>query len=231
MSRIPHRVRAVCLNIMEKLMKLPCARVFLHPVDPERDDVPNYFQVVKHPIDLSIILKRLQNSEYPGISHWDKDMSLIWVNAEKFYQKAHYMTILAYELKRHYDKEYQRVKVLRLLKWSRVVIGFKARLEALFERIPPLVGALAQFSELSGHAQLKPFSEEELNIFIRMSLYLQNPADAKKMAQIIQFCQPETSITSGDMELDVNDLSVQTLYTLREFVTFRLAEMNIAYPR
>jgi hypothetical protein len=212
-------------------MKLPCAKVFLHPVDPIRDDVPNYLQVIKHPVDLNLILKRLQNNEYAGISHWDKDMSFIWSNAEKFYQKDSLMAILANQLRRHYDKQYQRVKVLRLAKWSRVVIGFKARLEALFDQIPPVIGALATFSDKTGQTSLKPFSEEELNIFIRMSLYLQNPVDAKKMAQIIRHCQPELEFGQGENEIDVNDLAIETLYTLRDFVTYRLAEMNIAYPK
>jgi hypothetical protein len=60
-SRIPKRTR--------------CAKVFLHPVDPVRDDVPTYFQVIKHPVDLNLILKRLQNNEYAGISHWDKNQA------------------------------------------------------------------------------------------------------------------------------------------------------------
>jgi hypothetical protein len=230
MSRLAKRTRLTCIEIMDDLMRLPCAKVFLHAVDPVRDDVPTYLQVIKHPVDLGLVLKRLQNNEYQGISAWDKDMGYIWQNAEKFYQKGHLMSILANELHRHYDKEYQRVKVLRLAKWSRVVIGFRARLEALFEQIPPVIGALAAFSDKTGQA-LKPFSEEELNIFIRMSLYLQNPVDAKKMAQIVQHCQPELEVTGQAVELDVNDLSVQTLYCLRDFVTFRLAEMNVAYPR
>jgi hypothetical protein len=216
---------------MEKLMKLPCARVFLDPVDPEREEIPNYPQVIKHPVDLKLILKRLNNNEYSLISNWDKDMNFIWNNAEKFYQKNSYMAILANELHRHYEKEYQRIKILRLAKWSRVLFSFKSRMEALFEAIPPVVGALTQCPERTGQNPLKPFGEEELNVFIRMSLYLQNAGDSKKMTQIIKHFQPEVDIPNEDSEIDVNDLSVQTLYALRDFVGFRLAEMNIAYPK
>jgi hypothetical protein len=141
------------------------------------------------------------------------------------------MSILANELHGHYDKEYQCVKILRLAKWSGVVIGFKPRFEELFEQIPPVIGALATFSDKTEQNPLKPFSEEELNIFIRMSLYLQNPTDAKEMAQVIQYCQPDMKFEMREIELDVNDLSVETLYALRDFVTFRLAEMNLAYPK
>lgn len=88
MSRMAKKTRAICIDIMDKLMKLPCAKVFLDPVDPVKDNVPNYFQVIKHPIDLKTINKRLLNGDYPGVSQWDKDMNYVWNNAEKFYQKS-----------------------------------------------------------------------------------------------------------------------------------------------
>ncbi|OHT13122.1 Bromodomain containing protein [Tritrichomonas foetus] len=231
MSKISKRIRVICIDIMDKLMKLPCAKVFLDPVDPVKDNVPTYLQVIKHPIHLRLINKRLLNNEYSGISHWDKDMNLVWNNAEKFYQKTSYIGILANELHKHYDKEYQRIKLQRLAKWSRAVFGFKSQLEKLFDTIPPVVGALAQFPEKSSTEKLKPFSEEELNIFIRMSLYLRNSHDSKKMAQIVQHFQPDIVFSSLDNEIDVNDLEITTLYALRDYVTYRLAEMNLVYPK
>ena len=228
MSKLPERTRLICVDIMDKLMAHPCAAMFLNPVDPENDDAPNYHAIVKHPIDLTHIYKKLSGNEYTSITQWDKDMNLIWNNAEKFYNKGSMPAILAGELKHHYDKEYQRIKLLKLPTWSRVVFGFKAKLEDLFENIPPVVGAMCQFSDGD---QTKPFSEEELSIFIRMCLYLQNTQDSQKMAQIIQYYQPDCKIEKGTFEIDVNDLAVPTLHALRDFVTFRLAEMNILYPK
>jgi hypothetical protein len=218
---------------METLMKLPCAQPFLHPFEPPADDLASYNALIKHPIDLPTILKRLMNNEYPGISHWDRDMSFIWTNAEKWRGKSAWpwRASLANELHRHYDKEYERVKLLRLAKWSRVVFAFRTKLEALFDTIPPFVGAMAHCSDRVNASLLKPFSEEELNVFIRMSLYLVNLPDSKKMARIIQHFQPEFEISDKPLEIDVNDLSVQSLHALRAYITYRLAEMNILYPK
>lgn len=231
MSRMTKKIRAICIDIMDKLMKLPCAKVFLDPVDPVKDNVPNYLQVIKHPIDLNTINKRLINGEYPGVSQWDKDMNFVWNNAEKYYQKSSYIGILANQLHIHYDKEYMRIKITRIAKWTRVVFDFKTRLEHLFEKIPPFVGAIGMFPDRNEKDKLKPFSEEELNVFIRMSLYLENPCDSRKMAQIVQYFQPDCKIESAKSEIDVNDLNVNTLYALRDYVTYRLAEMNLEYPR
>ncbi|KAH0790665.1 Bromodomain containing protein [Histomonas meleagridis] len=227
MSRLFPKVRNSCIEIMEKLMSLPCGQAFLEPTD---DKVPNYHNIIKHPIDLRTIAKRMQNNEYTSISQWDKDMNLIWNNAEKYYTKNSYIGILANQLHIHYDKEYKKIKAPQIAKWSRAVFSYKAKLENLFEKAPPVIGAFAQKSGIPGES-LKGFSEEELNVFIRMSLYLQNPQDSKKMAQIIKFYQPDLNIEKGKVEIDVNDLSTQSLYSLRDYVTLRLAEMNISYPK
>lgn len=87
------------------------------------------------------------------------------------------------------------------------------------------------FPDRNENDKLKPFSEEELNVFIRMSLYLKNPCDSRKMARIVQYFQPDCKIQSANSEIDVNDLNVNTLYALRDYVTYRLGEMNLEYPR
>ena len=222
MSRLPPKMKLLCISIMDDLMKRPCAAAFLDNVDNSN---------VKHPINLNLIYQKLQNNEYSTVSQWDKDMNLIWNNAEKVAGKTHYLFALANELHKKYDKLYQRIKILRLAKWSRVVFSYRTKLENIFESIPPVLGALSQLPERSHDTQLKPFSEEELNLFIRMSAYLTNPIDSKKMAKIVQHYQPDIPIPAGSVELDVNDLQPQTLYALRDFATFRLAEMNIAYPK
>lgn len=231
MTHISPKTKSICLEIMEELMNRPCAAIFLQPVDTNGENSQNYSNVIKRPMSLNLIYQKLQNNEYPNITQWDRDMNLIWGNAEKFSGKGSCNYTLANELHRQYDKLYQRIKILRLAKWSRVVFSYKAKIENIFESIPPVLGALSQLPERAHDAQLKPFSEEELNLFIRMSAYLANPPDSKKMGQIIQHYQPKTFISSGNAEIDVNDLTPQTLYALRDYVTFRLAEMNIAYPK
>lgn len=225
-------MKEMCLEIMDRIMKLPCAAVFLDPVNPERDGVPNYYTFIKHPIDLGSIYKKLLNNEYNGFHQWDKDMNLVWTNAEKFYKKNSYIGALADELRKHYEKEHQKLKVLRIAKWSRVVIGFRTELEQLFDQVPPILGTLAQKNDReSADQQLKQFSEEELNILIRMIGYLKESTDSQNMAKIILLYQPETKINESPFEIDVNDLKLETLYSLRDYVSFRLAEMNLAYPK
>ena len=231
-TKLSPKTQQICLEIMDILMQKPSASVFLSPVDPEKDNVPDYYQVIKHPIDLGTIHKRLQNGEYSNKSQWDKEMNLVWTNAEKYYKKGSLISILANELHRVYDKECEKLKLLRTAKWSRVIVDLNQKLDRLYEQPPAVVNALLQLKERKDEEKLKPFSEEELNILIHMSQYLANNHDSMKILRIIKYFQPDTVIANNNLfKLDVNDLELKTLYALRDYITYRLAEMNIQYPR
>ncbi|KHJ86262.1 Bromodomain protein [Oesophagostomum dentatum] len=58
---------------------------FRQPVSLE--EFPNYLEVVEHPIDLSIIQKRLENLEYQRLKDFTRDMSRLFENARLFYPR------------------------------------------------------------------------------------------------------------------------------------------------
>lgn len=53
-----------CASILKKLQKFKSARPFLYPVDPISQGVPEYPTIVKHPIGLSDIEKKLKTGVY-----------------------------------------------------------------------------------------------------------------------------------------------------------------------
>ncbi|KJH50799.1 Bromodomain protein [Dictyocaulus viviparus] len=55
---------------------------FRQPVSLQ--EFPNYSEVIKNPIDLSIIQRRLENLEYQRLNDFTKDMSLLFRNAKLF---------------------------------------------------------------------------------------------------------------------------------------------------
>ena len=225
-GKFSKHMRSICIEITEALMSLPCGQPFLYPSETDNP------KIVKHPIGLETIHSRLNDNEYTSISQWEKDVCLIWTNVEKYNTKNSYMYYMAAELQNHFNKLFQmKIKNRRLAKWSRTVYTLKTKLEALFSEIPPLIGAFSVQPEMIQGKDVKLFSEEELNVFIRMSLFLHNKEDSKKLAMIIKHFQPNVEIGKGDIEIDVNDLEKQTLHSLRNYVELRLAEMNISYPK
>lgn len=79
------------LKVLRKLMKAPEASPFNEPVDTEA--LPQYKKVIRQPMDLGTICRRLQGVKTPGGGgnpHYSsaaevcKDVDLVWKNCQKF---------------------------------------------------------------------------------------------------------------------------------------------------
>ena len=44
-----------CLHVLRKLKENKLANLFLKPVDPQKEGIPNYLEVIKKPMDLGTI--------------------------------------------------------------------------------------------------------------------------------------------------------------------------------
>lgn len=80
-------------KIVDSTMKLKLAKIlFNQPVDPEALGIPNYFDVVKEPMDLGTIHERLaageeqdwQQCSYQSAGEVFRDVSLVWSNCVLF---------------------------------------------------------------------------------------------------------------------------------------------------
>lgn len=228
---IPQQVKEACLEIMDKVMKRPCAALFLEPVDPDRDGAPNYYMVVKKPVDLGTIRRRLENDEYQSVAAWNREMNLIWGNAEKFNGRESFLCTIAMEIRRNFEKEFRKIKTLNLQKWAQTVSELKDCLDNLLDSPPEPVTKFATISEKPDPNQLKPFSDEEMDLFIRSTMLITSKQDAKKMLHIIRLYEPRFNGPDQDKQIDVGQLSVPTLHNLREYVNHRLTDLNIPLPK
>ncbi|GJQ09937.1 hypothetical protein GpartN1_g1728.t1 [Galdieria partita] len=85
-----------CKNVLKSLMERKDARAFLKPVDElfTPEEIPGYFQLIKHPMDLGTVLYRMELGlyrhptveEFPKYSQFDlerfkADVRLVWENA------------------------------------------------------------------------------------------------------------------------------------------------------
>ncbi|CAK5264367.1 unnamed protein product [Mycena citricolor] len=71
-------------NVLKKLQNNKHAKIFLHPVDPIRDNAPNYFNVIKNPIDLGTMSHKLDSGMYRDRFAFQADFRLMMANAKKY---------------------------------------------------------------------------------------------------------------------------------------------------
>ncbi|OMJ15533.1 Transcription initiation factor TFIID subunit 2 [Smittium culicis] len=71
-------------KILKKVATHKCSGPFLHPVDPIADGCPDYFDLIKKPIDISTILKKIDSLSYYKFSDFESDMDLLFSNCYLF---------------------------------------------------------------------------------------------------------------------------------------------------
>ena len=93
-----------CASIHGQIRQNKKSTAFQVPVDPVALGIPNYFDVIKSPMDLMTVNNRLEQQSY---SHWNEfavDMRLIFNNAITYNGPGHVVSSFATELIARFEK-------------------------------------------------------------------------------------------------------------------------------
>lgn len=72
-----------CNTVMRELLKKTHQAVswpFLEPVDPIKLGIPDYFEVIKNPMDLSTVRRKLESGQYSNADQFETDIRQIFAN-------------------------------------------------------------------------------------------------------------------------------------------------------
>ena len=94
-----------CLDLTNKMLRKDLCRLFREKVDPERDGAPDYYTIIKQPMDLTTIRKKLNSNEYKSIEQWIDDMNLIWKNAKLYNTEGSIIHFIAQELEQWFARK------------------------------------------------------------------------------------------------------------------------------
>jgi hypothetical protein len=72
------------VKVLRKVMANKAANWFHVPVDPVALGIPNYFDIIKTPMDLGTVRKKLDLGEYEGAEDFAVDVRLVFSNATIF---------------------------------------------------------------------------------------------------------------------------------------------------
>jgi bromodomain-containing factor 1 len=67
-------------SVMREIKKSPSANPFIKPVDDVALKIPDYYRIVKNPMDLGTISERVDKKLYMDIREFEIDMQLIFSN-------------------------------------------------------------------------------------------------------------------------------------------------------
>jgi len=97
-----------CLIILQVLQSQSNWWLFANPVDPVECKIPDYFDVIKKPMDLGTILKKVDSGEYASIEDFKADVCLTFDNAIMYNAEDSIVHPSAIELKIKFLSEYNR---------------------------------------------------------------------------------------------------------------------------
>ncbi|KAF4635925.1 hypothetical protein G7Y89_g2172 [Cudoniella acicularis] len=86
----PEKDMVYCRDLIHRMLSGPgfwtrLVGPFRDPVDPTVHNAPNYFDVVKRPIDLNTIQRKMNNNEYTTSQEFEADIRLIFQNCYEYW--------------------------------------------------------------------------------------------------------------------------------------------------
>lgn len=79
---------------------------FLSPVDTVELNIPNYSEVVKHPMDLGTIQSKLANNQYENGDEFEKDVRLVFINCYAFNPEGTEVNMMGHRLESVFNKKW-----------------------------------------------------------------------------------------------------------------------------
>ena len=125
-----------CIDFTNKLMKHPLAYLFLSPVDPIRDGVPDYFSKITKPMDLGTVLDNLENGKYKNSEDWKSDVLQIWKNAQIYNSKNPFIYEMASILNRKCLKHFKQIPKTKFDIWKNQVSKLNNQILGLISLLP-----------------------------------------------------------------------------------------------
>ncbi|EIW87115.1 TATA-binding protein associated factor Taf2 [Coniophora puteana RWD-64-598 SS2] len=98
-----------CRNALKKLNVHKNCPIFMQPVDPVRDHAPNYYNVIKNPMDLSTMNAKVENGKYKDRFAFESDFRLMISNAKRYNPAGTYAHTEALGLEAFFEKLWTRI--------------------------------------------------------------------------------------------------------------------------
>lgn len=100
-----------CKNILAALKKHRSAAPFLRPVDPLQLNCPDYFEIIKEPMDLGTVEKKLRNNSYSSPYQFFSDVRRIWSNAFTYNPRNSPVYNMTLEISHHFEDLYKQIEM------------------------------------------------------------------------------------------------------------------------
>lgn len=226
-----------CLKILDELVSHPISTVFQEPVDPVLDEVPDYFDVIKEPSDLSTVRERLLSNKYSNLQEFKREVNLIWENAVTYNGKTSYPAYIADQLSKIFSKQISMLEDQNYEHWINEFLKARSILFKLFHNPPKSIESTAasksksssvmnnsnfQFSDSFFTEVPIDFHENDIQKDIQFlnenKQIFQNPRMYSKLVNILSQNDPPISVPESAQTLNLSEISMKTMRKLKSLI-------------
>ncbi|GMP29576.1 hypothetical protein CsSME_00004618 [Camellia sinensis var. sinensis] len=223
-----------CEALLKKLMQHQYGWVFNTPVDVVKLNIPDYYTVIKHPMDLGTIKSKITSSEYSSVLDFVADVRLTFSNAMTYNPPANHVHIMADTLRKFFELRWKVIEK-KFLKDSRP-LQEKSGAHEEKETVKSMPSSKKRKITSMDHKVIPdPASrimtdEEKHNLSRELEALLGELPD-----NIVEFLREQSSngreTGEDEIEIDIDDLSDDTLFKLRKLLDDYLQEKQKKHAR
>ncbi|KAE8663484.1 nucleoside diphosphate kinase 2 [Hibiscus syriacus] len=212
-----------CKALLNHLMQHNFGWVFNNPVDVVKLNIPDYFTVIKHPMDFGTVRKKMASGKYASQLDFATDVRLTLSNAMTYNPPGNDVHTMAETLSKYFEARWKAIE-----KKLPITMNVDAKPSISAERI-----------EVETNCNILPLEKKKINLkesIIKPEAIGQIMTNQEKQSlstelesllgelpeNIINFLK-EHSYTDGQMgedeiEIDIDALSDETLFKLRKLL-------------
>lgn len=225
-----------CQELLRELQKHEHAWPFAKPVDPVALLIPDYFDIIKHPMDFGTIKTQLTHGSYDTIDSFAEDVRLVFFNCRTYNKPDSDIVIMAKVLEELFERRLAAVKAQGMDDEEPPSSRIEEKMEQLSsqlkeatkeierlkrDRTPsqPAPPTAKQTAKGRPRDDNRPMSFEEKR---RLSIQINSLSSEKlgKVVQIIHESNPKLAQSSAPdvIEIDIDALDTSTLRHLERVV-------------
>ncbi|KAM1058484.1 hypothetical protein ACFX1Q_024178 [Malus domestica] len=217
-----------CEALLKRLMAHQSSWLFKEPVDVVKLNIPDYFTVIKHPMDLGTIKSKIASGSYSSPLEFAADVRMTFTNAMTYNPPQNKVYAMADTLSKFFEVRWKTIEK-KLPKADSQPPPTKSGSREGMETSKPLPPSKKR-TITSVHNEVKSeppkrvmTTEEKLNLSRELESLL-----GEMPLHIIDFLKEHSSngkdTGEDEIEIDIDVLSDDTLFTLRRLLNEYLQE-------
>nr|KAJ0211356.1 hypothetical protein LSAT_V11C400167910 [Lactuca sativa] len=230
-AKFSNKLFKSCSTLLEKLMKHKHGWVFNKPVDPLALGLHDYFDIIKHPMDLETVKSRLDKNWYNSPMEFAEDVRLTFHNAMTYNPKGQDVHAMAELLLNFFQEKWKLIEA-DFIRESKLAVNNEIVLPpppppppapTIDPKPKPMNPSTMGRTPSSKKPKAKELNKREMTYDEKqkLSMDLQNLPSEKldNVVQIIKKRNPSLSQKDDEIEVDIDTFDTETLWELDRFVT------------